>query len=85
MIMDPKSMYVIISNEDIKNCGTIDCGCEIVKVKSPYETIKLCKTHKKEIINHDTLFKDVHISPMIDNPEKFETLHLAAIGSKEFD
>ena len=83
--MEKDSMYVKIWNENIKNCGDIDCGCQIVKVESPHVTLKLCKTHGQEVRNHNTAFKHMHISPMIDNPGKFEAIHLAAIGSKEFD
>jgi len=83
--MDKDSMYVVMWNENIKNCGIIDCGCQITKVKSPYVSLKLCQTHEKEVRNNNTVFKHMHISPMIDNPGKFEAVHLAAIGSKEFD
>ncbi len=84
--MEKDSVYVKIWNRNVKNCGVIDCGCEIIKVKDPHITLKLCKIHgKQEIKSHNTIFKHMHISPMLYNPEKFEAVHLAAVGSKVFD
>lgn len=83
--MEKNSFCVKIYNEQIKNCGTIDCGCVIEKIESPHVTMKLCKTHETEVRNHNkSMFEHVHISPMIDNPEKLEAVHLAAIGKKEY-
>ena len=84
-LMEKDSLYIKIWDENIKNCGTIDCGCEIVKIESPHVTLKLCKIHEKEVWDHNAIFKNISISPMIDNSEKFEAIHLAAIGSKTFN
>ena len=85
MKFEKNSFYVKIYNEQIKNCGTIDCGCIIEKVESPYVTLKLCKTHEWDVKRERDPFKHISISPKIENPEKFEAIHLAAIGSKSFD
>lgn len=76
-------MYVKLFNENIRTCGNIECGCVIVEVESPHIIIKLCKKHEADV-KHD---HEIHayISPIIDNPGKFESLHLAAIGSKSFE
>ena len=75
-------MYVKIWNENIKNTGKVDCGCEIVKVESPHITMKLCKLHEGDVKSKIDL---PFVSLMINNPGKFEHIHLAAIGSKEFE
>ena len=81
--MEKDCMYVKLFNENIKDCGKIDCGCVIVDVNSPHITLKLCKKHEHEV-RHD---RNIHacISPVIDHPERFESIHLAAVGQDSFN
>jgi len=82
-MMDPDSFYVKIFNRNISNCGYIDCGCIIVEIDSPYIVVKLCKNHEYEVKQKRPIH--VCISPCRDSPYQFESLHLAAVGSKVFD
>lgn len=76
MSVEKDSMYVKIFYEKIKNCGNIDCGCKIVDIQSPHITLCLCKKHEQDVKNDREIHE--YISPMIDNPEKFESLPLPA-------
>ena len=81
--MEKVRMYVKLFKENFKNCGNIDCGFLIVDVEPPHITLKLCKKHEHEV-RHD---RDIHahISPIIDKPQTFESLHLADISSESFN
>ena len=68
--MEKDSVYVKVWNENIKNTGKVNCGCQIVKVDSPHVTMKLCKKHEGDVTSKIDL---TYVLPCIhDNPEKFE-------------
>lgn len=78
--MEKGSMYIKVWNDKIKECGIIDCGCEIEKVESPYIMIKLCVIHQREFENTDVVYGTSMISPCVEAPGNFENIHLAGIG-----
>ncbi len=83
-MMNSEKTYIKVYNPSINQCGSVDCGCNIVKVEAPYITIELCDEHATEFHKSHQVFEHCIISPMVDIPgenkkHQFRHIHLAAI------
>ncbi len=56
------SMHVKIYDRNIQTCRKMQCGCEIIKIDSPYFILKLCNNDEKEF-KDDYIVKECESGP----------------------